>query len=77
MSDDRVYIGMFRPLIEEVPGFPNRIAVHHTYWSELCHSQEKRFLERYNAGAWDRPVYATRDEIIEKMAKLELEKRDV
>lgn len=69
MSDDDVFIGMFRPTLGDVCksfGFHDPDAIDRVGRSIRC---------RWESGAWDTPVYATRDEIIEKMAKLALENR--
>lgn len=67
MSDDRVYIGMFRPTLGDVCKDYNPDAVD---------MQGRSIRSLWERGHFDKPVYATRDEIIEKMAKLELEKRE-
>lgn len=70
MSDDKVCIGMFRPTLGDVC----KSLGHHD--PDAIDIQGRSTRNRWERGHFDRPVYATRDEIIEKMAKLELEKRE-
>lgn len=77
MSDDRVCIGMFRPLRDDIPRHSgNYVATPGHMGGNLYEWGHAEVTKYWQLGHWDKPIYATRDEIIEKMAKLELEKRE-